>query len=138
MRKILEELYHGNLSVDERTIRAGSKYARALAEVAKIEEAIYERLPEKDHVLLRDYALASAQLANVSMAPQCGQTYLMLRFLPVLRPPLMVVVVSPPSSSSALVLIWSTALRLAVISSMPGCWASHSAVSSVSVVIVQP
>ena len=46
MRKILEELYHGNLSVDERTIRAGSKYARALAEVAKIEEAIYERLPE--------------------------------------------------------------------------------------------
>ena len=36
MRKILEELYHGNLSVDERTVRAGSKYARALAEVAKI------------------------------------------------------------------------------------------------------
>lgn len=67
MRKILEELYHGNLSVDERAIRAGSKYARALAEVAKIEEAIYERLPEKDHALLRDYALASAQLANVSM-----------------------------------------------------------------------
>ena len=67
MRKILEELYHGNLSVDERIIRAGSKYARALAEVAKIEEAIYERLPEKDHALLRDYALASAQLANVSM-----------------------------------------------------------------------
>ena len=30
MRKILEELYHGNLSVDERTIRTGSKYARAL------------------------------------------------------------------------------------------------------------
>ena len=67
MRKILEELYHGNLSVDERTIRAGRKYARALADVAKIEEAIYERLPEKDHALLRDYALASAQLANVSM-----------------------------------------------------------------------
>ena len=67
IRKILEKLYHGNLSVDERTIRAGSKYARALAEVAKIEEAIYERLPEKDHALLRDYALASAQLANVSM-----------------------------------------------------------------------
>ena len=67
MRKILEELYHGNLSVDERTIRAGSKYARALAEVAKIEEALYEKLPEKDHILLRDYALASAQLANVSM-----------------------------------------------------------------------
>lgn len=40
MRRILEELYHGNLSVDERTIQAGSKYARALA---------------------------SAQLANVSM-----------------------------------------------------------------------
>ena len=67
MRKILEELYHGNLSVDERAIRAESKYARALAEVAKVEEAIYERLPEKDHALLRDYARASAQLANVSM-----------------------------------------------------------------------
>ena len=67
MRKILEELYHGNLSVDERTIRAGSKYASALAEVAKIEEALYEKVPETDHVLLRDYALASAQLANVSM-----------------------------------------------------------------------
>ena len=51
MRKILEELYHGNLSVDERTIRAGSKYARTLAEVAKIEEAIYERLPEKQYIL---------------------------------------------------------------------------------------
>lgn len=67
MRKILEELYHGNLSVDERSIRAGSKYARALAEVAKIEEALYEKVSEKDHVLLRDYALASARLANVSM-----------------------------------------------------------------------
>ena len=33
MRRILEELYHGNLSVDERTIQAGSKYARALASV---------------------------------------------------------------------------------------------------------
>ena len=64
MRKILEELYHGNLSVDERDIRAGSKYARALAEVAKIEEALYEKLPEKNHVLLRDYALASAHLAE--------------------------------------------------------------------------
>ena len=55
MRKILEELYHGNLSVDERTIRAGSKYAQALAEVAKIEEALYEKVPEIDHALLRDY-----------------------------------------------------------------------------------
>ena len=67
MRKILEELCHGNLSVDERTIRAGSKYARALAEVAKTEKAINKKLPEKYHALLRDYALASAQLANVSM-----------------------------------------------------------------------
>ena len=67
MRRILKELYHGNLSVDECTIRAGSKYARALAEVAKIEEALYEKIPEIDHALLRDYALASAQLANVSM-----------------------------------------------------------------------
>ena len=53
--------------MDERTVRAGSKYARALAEVAKIEEALYEKIPEIDHALLRDYALASAQLANVSM-----------------------------------------------------------------------
>ena len=28
------------------------KYARALAEVAKIEEALYEKVPEKDHALL--------------------------------------------------------------------------------------
>ena len=66
MRKILEELYHGNLSVDERTIRAGSKYARALAEVAKIEEAIYERLPEKDHALLRDYGYCQELCANTT------------------------------------------------------------------------
>ncbi len=79
MRKILEELYHGNLSVDERTIRTGSKYARALAEVAKIEEAIYKRLPEKDHALLRDYALASAQLANVSMVEDFMIRYNKLR-----------------------------------------------------------
>ena len=55
------------MSVDERTIRARNKYARALAEVAKIEKVLYEKVPEKDHALLRDYALASAQLANVSM-----------------------------------------------------------------------
>ena len=67
MRKILEELYHGNLSVDERTIRAGSKYARALAEVAKLKKRYMKKIPEIDHALLRDYALASAQLANVSM-----------------------------------------------------------------------
>lgn len=45
----------------------GANTPGALAEVAKIEEALYEKLPEKDHILLRDYALASAQLANVSM-----------------------------------------------------------------------
>ena len=44
-----------------------SEVMHALAEVAKIEEALYEKVPEKDHSLLRDYALASAQLANVSM-----------------------------------------------------------------------
>ncbi len=33
----------------------------------KIEKVLPENVPEKDHVLLRDYALASAQLANVSM-----------------------------------------------------------------------
>ena len=64
MRKILEELYHGNLSVDERTIRAGSKYARALAEVAKIEEALYEKVPEKDHALLRDYVSIPRQIEH--------------------------------------------------------------------------
>ena len=58
----------------------------------------------------------------------------MLRFLLVLRPPLMVVVVSSPSSSSDLGLIWNTVLRLAVISSIPNCWASHKTVSSASVV----
>ena len=38
----------------------------------------------------------------------------------------------------ALALIWKAVLRLAVKSSMPGCWASHSAVSSVRVVTVHP
>ena len=44
MRKILEELYHGNLSVDERTIRAGSKYARAAGERVH-DGGLHYRLP---------------------------------------------------------------------------------------------
>ena len=75
------------------------------------------------------------------MAPHLGQTYLMLRFLLVLRPPpFTVIVVSSPSSSSSspFTLLWKAVLRLAVKSYIPGCWASHSAVSSVKVVTVQP
>ena len=50
----------GTCRWDERTIRAGSKYARALAEVVIIEEALYEKVPEKDHIQLQDYALVIA------------------------------------------------------------------------------
>ena len=67
------------------------------------------------------------------IAPHSGQTYLMLRFLLVVWPPRIVGFGSSPSSlSSSVTLIWKAVLRLAVKSAMPGCWASHSAVSAVS------
>ena len=103
------------MSVDERTIRARNKYARALAEVAKIEKVLYEKVPEKDHALLRDYALTIAQSANVSMVSYFRQ--------------------HPIRAHSVLVIVgfgFDLEYRFAAgrYSSMPGCWASHAAVSS--------
>ena len=70
------------------------------------------------------------------IAPHFGQTYLMLRFLLALRPPLMVVADFP--SSSPLVLIWSVVCRLVAMSLNSGWRATHSAVYETSSVTVHP
>ena len=67
MRRILEDLYHGNLTVSGQTFRRGTKYARALARLAETEDALGRKLAPEDHPLLAEYAMASAGLSSVSI-----------------------------------------------------------------------
>ena len=67
MRRILEDLYHGNLTVSGQTFRRGTKYARALARLAETEDALGRKLAPEDHPLLAEYAMASAGLTSVSL-----------------------------------------------------------------------
>ena len=67
MRRILEDLYHGNLTISGQTFRRGTKYARALARVAETEDALSQKLAPEDHLLLAEYAMASAGLTSVSL-----------------------------------------------------------------------
>ena len=67
MRRILEDLYHGNLTANGQTFRRGTKYARALARVAETEETLSQKLAPEDHPLLAEYAMASAGLSSVSI-----------------------------------------------------------------------
>ena len=56
MRRILEDLYHGNLTVSGQTFRRGTKYARALARLAETEDALGRKLAPEDHLPLAEYA----------------------------------------------------------------------------------
>ena len=67
MRRILEDLYHGNLTASGQTFRRGTKYARALARLAETEDALGRTLAPEDHPLLAEYAMASAGLTSVSI-----------------------------------------------------------------------
>ena len=67
MRRILEDLYHGNLTASGQTFRRGTKYARALARVAETEDVLGRKLAPEDHSLLAEYAMASAGLTSVSL-----------------------------------------------------------------------
>ena len=67
MKRILEDLYHGNLTISGQTFRRGTKYARALARLAETEDALGRQLASEDHPLLAEYAMASAGLTSVSI-----------------------------------------------------------------------
>ena len=67
MKRILEDLYHGNLTVKGQTVQRGTKYARALARITEAEEALGQKLTTEDRPLLAEYAMASAGLTSVSI-----------------------------------------------------------------------
>ena len=67
MRRILEDLYHGNLTANGRSFQRGTKYARALARLAETEDALGRKLAPEDHLPLAEYAMASAGLTSVSL-----------------------------------------------------------------------
>ena len=67
MRRILEDLYHGNLTASGQTFRRGTKYAHALARVTETEDALGQKLTPEDRPLLAEYAMASAGLTSVSI-----------------------------------------------------------------------
>ena len=67
MKRILEDLYHGNLTVKGQTFQRGTKYARALARITEAEEALGQKLTTEDRPLLAEYAMASAGLSSVSI-----------------------------------------------------------------------
>ena len=67
MRRILEDLYHGNRTASGQMFRRGIKYARALAWVTETEDTLGRKLAPEDHPLLAEYAMASAGLTSVSL-----------------------------------------------------------------------
>ena len=67
MRRVLEDLYHGNLTVSGQTFQRGMKYAHALKRVTKMENTLGQKLTPEDHPLLAEYAMASAGLTSVSL-----------------------------------------------------------------------
>ena len=67
MQRILEDLYHGNLTASGQTFRRGTKYARALARVSETEETLSQKLTPEDHLLLAEYAMDSAGLTSISL-----------------------------------------------------------------------
>ena len=67
MKRILEDLYHGNLTVKGQTFQRGTKYARALARITEAEEALGQKLTTEDRPLLAEYAMTSAGLTSVSI-----------------------------------------------------------------------
>ena len=67
MKRILEDLYHGNLTASGQTFRRGTKYAHALARVTETEDALGQKLTPEDRPLLAEYAMASAGLTSVSI-----------------------------------------------------------------------
>ena len=67
MRRVLEDLYHGNLTASRQTFQRGTKYARSLARLAETEDALGRKLAPEDHPLLAEYAMASAGLTSVSL-----------------------------------------------------------------------
>ena len=67
MRRVLEDLYHGNLTASRQTFQRGTKYARALARLAETEGALGQKLTPEDRPLLAEYAMASAGLTSVSL-----------------------------------------------------------------------
>ena len=67
MKHILEDLYHGNLTVSGQTFQRGTKYAHALKRVTKMENTLGQKLTTEDRPLLAEYAMASAGLTSVSI-----------------------------------------------------------------------
>ena len=67
MRRILEDLYHGNLTVSGQTFQRGTKYAHALKRGTKMENTLGQKLTPEYHPLLAEYAMASAGLTSVSI-----------------------------------------------------------------------
>ena len=67
MKRILEDLCHGNPTVSGKTFQRGTKYARALNRVTKMEDALGQKLTPEERPLLAEYAMASAGLTSVSI-----------------------------------------------------------------------
>ena len=67
MKHILEDLYHGNLTVSGQTFQRGTKYAHALKRVTKMENTLGQKLTPEERPLLAEYAMASAGLTSVSI-----------------------------------------------------------------------
>ncbi len=66
MRKILEDIYYGRLSMNEQIYRRGSKYDEAISEVTRLEDHLLKLLPPEHHQDLKDYSNACADLASIS------------------------------------------------------------------------
>lgn len=66
MRNILEDLYHGNISVTERTYKRNSAFGKALGQVNGIEDALRAALPEDKRGLVEQYSDAHTDMTSAA------------------------------------------------------------------------
>ncbi len=66
MRKILEDLYHGNISPCEKEMTPGSELQRAISTAAKRESQLSEELGEAQQVLLNKLIDAQHEIGRIT------------------------------------------------------------------------
>ena len=75
MRKILEDLYYGNIRPSEQMMKANYKLRRAVEIAAKCEDQLFERLGEAERELLTELIGAQHEIDSITTAETFIQAF---------------------------------------------------------------
>lgn len=66
MKSIIDELYYGNITPNERSFQKGSEYDRALRSVVKCQDELIPLLSDKGKELIEEYSRAQGNVTSIS------------------------------------------------------------------------